>query len=119
MRISDWSSDVCSSDLKRGKKAGSITLCKRRRAADGLSTSAEVGHDSPRGDSGADRVGGKRLALWRNGAGPCLETAVGAPNIVGYEDARGPPGFPDQVIAGRHAGTPHDPPEHESAKHGQ
>src|SRR3546814_6651704 len=98
MRISDWSSDVCSSDLKRGKKAGSITLCKRRRAADGLSTSAEVGHDSPRGDSGADRVGGKRLAIWRNDAGPCLETAVGEQNIGGDDDRRGTRAFRDPVI---------------------
>src|SRR3546814_20784207 len=94
MRISDWSSDVCSSDL---------------RAADGLSTSAEVGHDSPRGDSGADRVGGKRLAIWRNDAGPCLETAVGEQNIGGDDDRRGTRAFRDPVIGGIEAGPHHDP----------
>src|SRR3546814_11263160 len=78
-------------------------------AADGLSTSAEVGHDSPRGDSGADRVGGKRLAIWRNDAGPCLETAVGEQNIGGDDDRRGTRAFRDPVIGGIEAGPHHDP----------
>src|SRR3546814_19536527 len=104
MRISDWSSDVCSSDL---------------RAADGLSTSAEVGHDSPRGDSGADRVGGKRLAIWRNDARPCLETAVGEQNIGGDDDRRGTRAFSDHAIRGIDAGPPHDPPDQRMTRHAQ
>src|SRR3546814_18128518 len=101
------------------RSAGSITLCKRRRAADGLSTSAEVGHDSPRGDSGADRVGGKRLAIWRNDAGPCLETAVGEQNIGGDEDRRGTREFRDPVIGGIEAGPHHDPPEQRMDRYAQ
>src|SRR3546814_4539667 len=61
MRISDWSSDVCSSDLTRDSAAGSFPLLDAIMAAIVEGLSATVGdHPCPAGDRAraADRARG-------------------------------------------------------------
>src|SRR3546814_8967942 len=51
MRISDWSSDVCSSDLLRGKEVAVSPVPKRRKHSENLSSTVrciEQGHVSAR-----------------------------------------------------------------------
>src|SRR3546814_6394251 len=55
MRISDWSSDVCSSDLAAGGRLGAAALRLRRAAYRTLGKAARIGHHFPEGSRRFDR----------------------------------------------------------------
>src|SRR3546814_20745072 len=71
MRISDWSSDVCSSDLKQGLTEG--------RVSGGVEVDA-------REDVAADHIGREALAILRIIAPQRQRQAVGDVEIDGAED---------------------------------
>src|SRR3546814_8562285 len=54
MRISDWSSDVCSSDLRSAGNAGPLAF---RQSAGRTQDSDQARHRSPAGDTAADPAG--------------------------------------------------------------
>src|SRR3546814_12452533 len=63
MRISDWSSDVCSSDLGIRRARGCDRVARRADAAEALRTAA--GRSRPRHLARVDRPGGGPRALER------------------------------------------------------
>src|SRR3546814_623161 len=91
MRISDWSSDVCSSDLGVGIGYGGIELDQRLAGADALAVADQYGVDDPRraGLDQLDVVGGDQLARRR---GDDVDPAKGQPEQRGCEQAKQGPG---------------------------
>src|SRR3546814_7654726 len=122
MRISDWSSDVCSSDLRRGARPGSLR--DRGVAADARGRPAEVGGGgrrlaSARGGDGdavpdvadtvvrrADRTaaavqgGGRRIGPPRLAASPCL-VALPPRGGLSYSGDRTPRAAAPEAAIGR------------------
>src|SRR3546814_10946470 len=62
MRISDWSSDVCSSDLLTQSDRGTLTLGNVMLLAEGIGGSGGIGGTGPVGDPGGAAFGGTTQA---------------------------------------------------------
>src|SRR3546814_6175714 len=82
LRISDWSSDVCSSDLRRGRPAR-IDIARVQRAVSAgfqeiLEYCADIGEQAVRRSGGAKR-GGRAASSCRRRQ-PCHQS-VGQPEI--------------------------------------
>src|SRR3546814_959413 len=62
MRISDWSSDVCSSDLLTQSDRGTLTLGNVMLLAEGIGGSGGIGGTGQVGDPGGAAFGGTTQA---------------------------------------------------------
>src|SRR3546814_17282044 len=78
MRISDWSSDVCSSDLLESARGGAEQLVQHQLPCVPVEPAQPVGHDVRRQDANAELVA--RAQPLRNRA---VQVAAREPQLVG------------------------------------
>src|SRR3546814_7034845 len=98
MRISYWSSDVCSSDLARGENAVDVGMPGEQVAGGGDALGVAIGCRGRLGEDGGDtargRRGGKAVA-------PLVELALRRALRADEGEAAAPPG--DQMLGGEAA----------------
>src|SRR3546814_5918661 len=84
MRISDWSSDVCSSDLQIDEAVERIASQQKRYEA------APEGHEAKDGDQVVmDFVGKVDGEAFEGGTGEGMAVVIGSGNLIpGFEDQR-------------------------------
>src|SRR3546814_20372697 len=90
MRISDWSSDVCSSDLGHAEQADAeLAAVRRRRGATGIDlhlAEKVLGAASRRGAVPIELNGVDQLTAWRYGL--AMATGVEIPDKLHRSDTR-------------------------------
>src|SRR3546814_17839781 len=99
MRISDWSSDVCSSDLVEADDMGAVADHRDAAGVDGLDGAHRVAFDAGDLDEAANGIAGEAEVVLHADFGGVLDLGVGAAERGGQPRGRHRAGAADLAPA--------------------